>query len=74
VLGNEVAYFKWRDDIFFGETAADVGMTGRWAINYQPSLVFQIRRFRFFEVIQFPLFGNSVAADPQYILGLQYII
>jgi hypothetical protein len=74
VLGNEVAFLKWWDDKFFGITAADVGMTGRWIINYQPSLVFQIRRFRFFEVIQFPVFGRSVAADPQYILGLQYII
>jgi hypothetical protein len=74
VLGNEVAFLKWWDDKFFGITAADVGMTGRWVINYQPSLVFQIRRFRFFEVIQFPVFGHSVAADPQYILGLQYII
>ena len=74
VLGNEAAFFKWWDDKFYGETAADVGMTGRWQINYQPSLVFQIRRFRFFEVIQFPVIGNSVGADPQYILGLQYII
>ncbi len=74
VLGNEAAFFKWWNDSFFGETAADVGMTGRWVINYQPSLIFQVRRFRFFEVIQFPLFGKSVAADPQYILGLQYII
>lgn len=74
VLGNEAAFFKWWDDKFYGPTAADVGMTGRWIINYQPSLVFQIRRFRFFEVIQFPLFGRSVAADPQYTLGLQYII
>jgi len=73
-LGNEVGFYKWWDDEYYGETAADVGMTGRWVINYQPSLVFQIRRFRFFEVIQFPIFGNSVAADPQYILGLQYII
>jgi hypothetical protein len=74
VLGNEAAFFKWWDDKFFGITAADDGMTGRWIINYQPSLVFQIRRFRFYEVIQFPIFGRSVAADPQYTLGLQYII
>jgi len=74
VLGNEAAFFKWWDDKFFGPTAADVGMTGKWVINYQPSLVFQIRKFRFFEVIQFPIFGHSVAADPQYTLGLQYII
>jgi hypothetical protein len=74
VLGNEAAFFKWWDDKFYGPTVANVGLTGRWVINYQPSLVFQIRRFRFFEVIQFPVFGHNVAADPQYIIGLQYVI
>jgi hypothetical protein len=74
VLGNEVAYYKWWDNKYYGETTADQGITGRWVINYQPALVFQIRRFRFFEVIQFPLIGKYTGADPQYILGLQYII
>ena len=74
VLGNEVAYMKWWDDKFYGETAEDQGITGRWVVHYQPSLIFQLRRFRFFEVMQFPLWGKSVGADPLYILGLQYII
>ena len=75
VLSNEVAFQKWLDDKYFGETTRDQGISGRWGINYQPALVFQIRRFRFSEAIQFPLYGkNFFGADPVYTLGLQYII
>jgi hypothetical protein len=73
VLGNELTFLKWWDDKYYGVTSANQGTTGCWGINYQPSLIFQLRRFRFFEVIQFPLYGKNIAADPVYTLGLQYI-
>ena len=73
-LLNEVACYKWFDDKFYGSTTYDQGITGRWGIFYQPALVFQVRRFRFFEVIQFPLKGKFISADPVYTLGLQYTL
>ena len=72
-LMNEVAYFKLWDDKFFGPTDRDLGISNQWGINYQASLVFQIRRFRFAETLNLPVTGrNYVPADPSYTLGLFY--
>jgi len=75
-LMNQVTYTKYWDDEYYGITGMTEGVSisNRWGINYEPSLVFQIRRFRFYEVMQLPVYGkNFMSADPQYILGLQYI-
>jgi hypothetical protein len=69
---NEIAFSTWSKDTYDAITSADVKFTGRYLINYQPSLVFQVRRFRFFEVVQFPLKGKNTGADPGYVFGLQY--
>ncbi|MBL7113021.1 MAG: hypothetical protein ISS19_13870 [Bacteroidales bacterium] len=72
-LMNEAAFFKWWDDEYYGTTARDVGISNRWGVNYQASLVFQIKRFRFAETILVPVYGqNYTQADPSYTLGLFY--
>jgi hypothetical protein len=72
-LMNEIAYFKWWDDEYYGITLADQGISNRWGIYYQPALYFQIRKFRFYETVQLPLYGkNYIPADPSYTLGLFY--
>jgi len=71
-LMNEIAYNSWSDYEYSGITDAEVELDGRYLITYQPALVFQVRRFRFFEVIQFALKGKNTGADPGYIFGLQY--
>ncbi len=72
-LMNELSYRSWWNDEYFGPTSVDYGIERRFTINYQPSLVFQVRRVRFFEVIDIPLKGRNLGADPGYIFGLQYI-
>lgn len=69
-LQNQVFFFHWGPNKIF----ADMTETGNeaWALNYQPVLNFQIRRFRLFEVISIPVLGKNYGADPQYILGLLY--
>jgi hypothetical protein len=72
-LMNEIAFGTWGNDKFYATTSAEVGLNDRYTLNYQPSLIFQIRRFRFFEVVSYPLKGKNTGADPAYIFGLQYI-
>ena len=69
-LQNQVFFFHWTPNKIF----ADPTETGNnaWALNYQPVLNFQIRRFRLFEVVSIPVMGRNFGADPQYILGLLY--
>jgi hypothetical protein len=71
-LMNELSYSSWSNDEYYGTTSSDVELDGRYSLTYQPSLVFQIRRFRFFEVIHYPLKGKNTGADPGYVFGLQY--
>jgi len=46
---------------------------GGWTLDYQPGIYFQIRRFRFFEIVQIPLFGKNSGADPVYSINMQYL-
>jgi hypothetical protein len=71
-LMNELSFTTWADDDYYGDTSADVELDGRYLINYQPALVFQVRRFRFFEVVHLPVKGKNTGADPGYVFGLQY--
>ena len=63
-------YHKGKDKI---ENKITEGTLSRWALSYEPHIVFQIKRFRLAEAIVIPLFGkNEIPADPQYILIAQY--
>ena len=44
-----------------------------WTFDYRPAVYFQVRKFRFIELIQIPLFGRNEAADPTYSFNLQYV-
>jgi hypothetical protein len=59
-----------------GNTYYDSSMEvspGSWWFAYWPAVYFQIRKFRFFEVIQIPLMGKYIGADPTYSFNLQYV-
>ncbi len=45
---------------------------GGYNLSYQPAIYFQVRRLRFFEVIQIPFAGKNSSADPLYSINLQY--
>jgi hypothetical protein len=72
---NDITFYRFGKDKYFGETSWDSSInTDRWFLSYQPSLVFQIKRFRFYEVSEIPLVGKKyVPCDPSYKIGLQYI-
>jgi hypothetical protein len=43
-----------------------------WEFSYLPGLYFQVRRFRISEVVQVPLMGKNISADPLYHMQVQY--
>jgi hypothetical protein len=45
-----------------------------WTFDCRPAVYFQIRRFRFIELIQIPVFGRNELADPTYSFNLQYVL
>jgi hypothetical protein len=69
-LANEIYYFH------YGKGAEKNGITvttdPSWTIDYVPRLVFQIRRFRIYEIVDVPLFGKDNGADPAYSMTIQY--
>jgi len=69
-LQNQVVFFHWGSNKIF----ADPTETGfkSWVLSYQPTLNFQIRRFRLYEVVFIPVLGKYYPADPFYVLGLLY--
>ena len=44
-----------------------------WAASYRPGLVFQVKKFRLSELVTIPVKGKNTAADPLYILMVQYV-
>jgi hypothetical protein len=44
-----------------------------WALAYEPSLIFQVHRFRLGESVRIPLKGRNVPADPLFQLSAQYV-
>ena len=74
-LMNDISFSIQGKDKFYGETSWDSDINlDRWVLKYEPSIVFQIRHFRFFEVLEMPFYGqNFVSCDPGYTIGLQYI-
>jgi hypothetical protein len=43
-----------------------------WTIMYHPGINFQIKQFRLAQAVVLPTFGKLTAADPGYILVVQY--
>lgn len=69
-LANEIYYFHW------GKGQEKNGITTEtdpsWTLDYNPRLVFQIRRFRIFEIVSVPMLGKDNSADPAYSMTVQY--
>jgi hypothetical protein len=71
VFGNEINFYnEGQGEI---EIQPPELIPASWAISYEPSLVFQVHRFRLGETVRIPLKGKNVPADPLYVLFAQYI-
>ena len=70
-LINDVNYSVFGENEYFYPITktSDAG----WVISYQPAIYFQIRKIRFFEIVEIPVAGRSYGADPFYSFSLQYI-
>lgn len=69
-LWNEVSYTRYAKGTIYYETK--VITPGKWSLDYNPALYFQIRRIRFLQGVFIPIFGKNIPADPAYAFGLQY--
>jgi len=71
VFGNEINFYSEGegeiDDINLEPTPASL------AFSYEPSLIFQVHRFRLGESVRIPLLGKNVPADPLFVLMAQYV-
>ncbi|MFN8241874.1 MAG: hypothetical protein U0X39_14125 [Bacteroidales bacterium] len=48
-------------------------MPASWGVFYEPSMIFQIRRFRLGESVTVPLKGKNIPADPLFVIMVQYV-
>jgi hypothetical protein len=71
VLANEINYYHEGDGEI--DNVISARMPDSWAASYEPSLVFQVKRFRLGESVRIPLKGKNVPADPLYIMLVQYV-
>jgi hypothetical protein len=71
VLGNEINYYHEGDGKI--ENVISSAMPASWAASYEPSLIFQVKRFRLGESVRIPLKGENVPADPLYVIMIQYV-
>jgi len=71
VLANEINFYNERQGEI--ENVLSPLMPASWALSYEPSLIFQVHRFRLGESVRIPLKGKNVPADPLYVLMAQYI-
>jgi hypothetical protein len=70
-LTNEFnGYYRFKDKI---DNKIPADAIAAWAVSYEPSLIFQIKRFRIGEAVRIPIHGKGVSADPIYVLITQYI-
>jgi hypothetical protein len=71
VMANEINFCHQGD----GEIDNIVSnmMPASWAASYEPSLIFQVKRFRLGESVNIPLKGKNVPADPLYVIMIQHI-
>jgi hypothetical protein len=75
VFGNEINFYNEGQGEIENLTTAETLalMPASWAISYEPSLIFQVHRFRLGESVMIPLKGKNVPADLLYVLIGQYI-
>jgi hypothetical protein len=70
-LINEINFSYWGKDKIEGVPAST--LYTKWALSYEPRIVFQIRRFRLGEAVYIPLKGKYVGADVMYVIMAQYV-
>lgn len=70
-LTNDLAYKYTGKGYIEGVSEDDLFTT--WAIDYIPTLVFQIRRFRLGEAVSIPLKGKLGGSNTLYTLFAQYV-
>ena len=71
VFGNEInLYSEGQGEI---DNEAAPLLPASLAFSYEPSLVFQVHRFRLGESVRIPLLGKNVPADPLFVLIAQYV-
>jgi len=71
VLGNELNFYDEGEGQI--ENAPSAQMPASWAFSYEPSLIFQVYRFRLGESVKIPVLGKNVPADPLFVLMAQFI-
>lgn len=71
VFGNEADFNKEGQGKI--ENIPSSLIPASWSFSYQPSLIFQVHRFRLGELVNIPLSGKNVPADPIYIISVQYV-
>jgi len=70
-LANEINFSdKSKGEV---ESIVTQEIPAEWALSYEPSLVFQVKRFRLGESVRIPLKGENVPADPLYKIMIQYL-
>ncbi len=71
VFGNEINFYNEGQGRIENQLSAQ--MPASWAFSYEPSLIFQVHRFRLGESVRIPIKGKNVPADPLFVLMTQYI-
>ncbi len=71
VMANEINYYHEGDGKI--DNVVSAIMPDSWAASYEPSLIFQVKRFRLGESVKIPLKGKNVPADPLYVVMIQYV-
>lgn len=74
-LNDWIAFKNIADFSQIGQDELSGEKTGEkgWLVQYLPGISFQLKRLRFDQGVMIPLMGNNVAADPGYILIVQYM-
>lgn len=70
-LTNDISYSYWGKGYIKG--ASKSSLSTKWLVDYEPRVIFQIRRFRLGEAVDIPLKGKLVSSDPLYTLTVQYV-
>ncbi|MBN2761873.1 MAG: hypothetical protein JXR41_02195 [Bacteroidales bacterium] len=70
VLINSFHYYTMTESTYY--YPEPIKYARRWVIEYNPSVYFQIRRFRLSEFVKIPVKGKNAGADPSYSISIQY--
>ena len=73
-LNDWIAFKNLLDINKIGEDTQEGESVGgnKWLLQYLPGVSFQLKRLRFDQGVMIPIKGNNVAADPGYLLIVQY--